>query len=65
MGYNIYRGTHKGGPYQKLNKEVEPATTYTDHSVVAGGKYFYVITSVDASKEGPYSNEATAAVPSP
>jgi fibronectin type 3 domain-containing protein len=65
MGYNVYRGTNHGGPYAKINPELEPATVYTDHTVAAGTTYYYVVTSVDAAAESVYSNEIVAAIPSP
>lgn len=65
MGYNVYRGTRRGGPYTKINPELEPGTVYTDHTVKGGGTYYYVVTAVDASAESGYSNEIVAKIPSP
>lgn len=64
-GYNLYRGTQPGGPYNtKLNGSPIAGTSFTDNSVQSGATYFYVATAVDAnSQESVYSNEATAAVP--
>jgi hypothetical protein len=65
-GYRIYRGTTSGGPYVGLNSSLDSSTSYIDSSVVSGGKYFYVATSVDTSgNESPYSNEASATIPNP
>lgn len=63
MGYNVYRGITSGGPYQKINPELEPSTSYTDYSVGAGKKYFYVVTSVDAAAESAYSKEIAVLIP--
>lgn len=65
MGYNIYRGVHSGGPYQKINGVLEPATNFTDRAVAAGKRYYYVVTSVDAAAESAYSKEIAVLVPSP
>jgi len=65
MGYNVYRGSKHGGPYTKINPELEPGTVYTDHTVAGGATYYYVVTSVDAEAESVYSNEIKAAIPSP
>jgi hypothetical protein len=64
VGYNVYRGTQSGGPYQKLTSSPQPETTYTDSSVLTGTTYYYVATAVDSRNvESTYSNQAQAAVP--
>ena len=66
VGYDIYRGTTHGGPYQKINTALEASTNYTDYTVVAGTTYYYVTTAVDsAGHQSAYSNETKAAIPSP
>jgi Abnormal spindle-like microcephaly-assoc'd, ASPM-SPD-2-Hydin len=66
MGYNIYRGTHSGGPYSKLNSSLLDGTSFTDGGVESGGTYFYVAKSVDAnSRESSRSNEAKVVIPNP
>jgi len=66
VGYRVYRGTTSGGPYFGLNSSVDSAISYVDSSVVAGGKYFYVATTVDTSgNESAFSNEASATIPNP
>lgn len=58
-GYNIYRSTSSGGPYEKLNSSLLVATNYLDAGVAQGSIYYYVITAVDtAGNESGYSNEA-------
>jgi hypothetical protein len=65
-GCNIYRGTTSGGPYAKLNSSLVTDLTYTDTTVQAGQKYYFVATAVDRDNvESGYSNEAQAVVPSP
>lgn len=66
VGYNIYRGTTRGGPYSLLTTTRVTGTTYRDTAVQAGQTLYYVATAVDSnSLESVYSNEATALVPTP
>jgi len=66
IGYNIYRGQTKGGPYGQINSALVASTNYTDGTVAAGSTYFYVVTAVDANDvESTYSNEVTVVIPSP
>jgi hypothetical protein len=66
VGYNIYRGTVHGGPYNRINTALEASTNYTDATVAAGTTYYYVTTAVSgAGQESPHSNEAKAIIPSP
>ena len=63
-GYNVYRSTASGGPYTKLNPNVDSNTSYSDTSVQAGLIYYYVVTSVDSSGgESAYSNQASVTIP--
>jgi hypothetical protein len=65
-GYYVYRGSQSGGPYSRLNATPLLATDYSDSTVQPGSTYYYVTTAVDAnSVESVYSNQATAAVPTP
>jgi hypothetical protein len=64
IGYNIYRGTQSGGPYQQLTSSPQTATSYTDDAVSSGTTYYYVSTAVDSSyTESSYSNQAQAVIP--
>src|SRR5882724_1960845 len=66
IGYNVYRGGTKGGPYKKINPVLEASTNYTDRTVTAGATYYYVVTAVDAEeRESSYSNEVRVVIPSP
>ena len=66
VGYNVYRGTVQGGPYQQINTALESSTNYTDSTVVRGTTYYYATTEVNAQgQESGYSNVATAVIPSP
>jgi fibronectin type 3 domain-containing protein len=65
-GYNVYRADVAGGTYAKLSSSPLSATTYVDSTVDSGRVYYYVTTAVDTNNvESGYSNQATAAVPSP
>jgi hypothetical protein len=64
-GYNVYRGTHSGGPYTRLNASAQAGSSYTDSSVKSGTTYYYVATAIDAGVESGSSEEAVAAIPSP
>ncbi|MGB7150683.1 MAG: choice-of-anchor D domain-containing protein [Terriglobales bacterium] len=64
VGYNIYRGTARGGPYQMINSGLDASTDYTDYTVVYGTTYFYVATEVnEEGEESAYSNVAEAVIP--
>jgi hypothetical protein len=66
IGYNVYRGGTKGGPYTQLNSAVEASTDYTDSTVKGGAIYYYVVKAVNAEdmESGP-SNEVKVLIPSP
>jgi hypothetical protein len=64
-GYNIYRATQSGGPYTRLNDELQLPAKYTDSNVQSGTTYYYAATAVDSGVESSFSEEAVAAIPSP
>jgi len=64
-GYNVYRSSQSGGPYQILNATLQ-SLTFTDSTVQSGTTYYYVVTAVDGSGvESVFSNEAPAVIPTP
>ena len=64
VGYNIFRGTTHGGPYQQLNSGLVASTNYSDLDVQGGTTYFYVATEVDGEgRQSAYSTETKAIVP--
>jgi hypothetical protein len=66
VGYNMYRGTASGGPFQEINTSLDSSTNYTDYTVVSGNTYYYVATAVNAEgQESGYSNVAQAVIPNP
>jgi hypothetical protein len=65
-GYYVFRGTATGGPYSQLNSSPNTSLGFTDSTVAAGNKYFYVVTSVDTTgTQSVFSNEVSAQVPTP
>jgi hypothetical protein len=64
LGYNIYRGNRSGGPYQKINGVLDPSTKFTDLTVAAGHKYYYVATAVNWKKrESIHSKQIQVVIP--
>ncbi len=64
VGYNVYRGTVYGGPYEMINTALDASTNYTDNTVVCGKTYYYVATEVNAEgQESGYSNIGKAVIP--
>jgi len=62
-GYNVYRGTAPG-QYSKLNKTLDPNTSYTDVMVASGTTYYYAATAVNSSgQESAFSAPVQVAVP--
>lgn len=67
-GFNIYRAAVTSGPYTKLNAAAVPVASlsFTDSTAVAGTKYFYIVTAVDAAGFETQSSEVSATMlPSP
>ena len=62
--YNLYRGTTPGGEgntaYQKGITPFGPNPNYLDSSLANGTTYYYQVTAVNSSGEGPKSSEASA-----
>ena len=59
-GYNIYRTTTSGTDY--VNVGTTSALSFTDHTVVAGTTYYYVVTAVADGVESPESSEIQVTV---
>jgi len=65
-GYNVFRSTTSGGPYQLLTAVPTPLTTFTDFTVSGGTTYYYVVAAVaENGVQSAFSPEASATVPSP
>jgi hypothetical protein len=64
VGYNVFRGTTKSGPFDEINTALDSSTDYTDSTVVAGNTYYYVTTAVNSEgKQSGYSNVTEAIIP--
>ena len=64
VGYNVYRGNRSGGPYKKINGALDPNTKFTDLTVTAGLKYYYVATAVNWRKrESVHSKQIQIVIP--
>ncbi|HSZ54098.1 MAG TPA: immunoglobulin domain-containing protein, partial [Tepidisphaeraceae bacterium] len=63
-GYNIYRGTTKGGE-TLLASPTGTATTYLDTAASNGTTYYYEVTAVNAGGESPRSTEVSASPQAP
>jgi Peptidase family C25/Propeptide_C25/Domain of unknown function (DUF2341) len=50
-GYNVYRSTQAGGPYEKVNTALITGTEYSD-SGATSGTWYYVVKSVDSDGDG-------------
>ena len=65
-GRNVFRSQTSGGPYTQLNSSPISVTSYVDSSVAAGQTYYYVVTAIGpGGTQSAYSNETSAAVPTP
>lgn len=56
--YRVKRGTADGGPYSVIASGITDAS-YTDSSVTNGVMYYYVVSAVNTSGEGPDSNQVS------
>jgi len=66
VGYRVYRGVTKGGPYPNYTSDPMSSLDYTDTSATTGATYYYVVTSIDSSgAESAYSNEVSASLLTP
>ena len=67
QGYNVYRSSTTGGPYNKISPTLASTTlVFTDTTPVSGQKYFYVVTSVSTSgAESAASVEVPVTIPTP
>jgi large repetitive protein len=60
-GFEIYRATASGGPYQLIHITAPNVVTYIDNNVSGSTRYYYLVRAVGNFGAAPNSNEATAA----
>jgi len=60
-GFEIYRGTASGGPYQLLAITAPDVVTYLDQDLQGNAQYYYVVRAVSDFGAAANSNEAVAA----
>jgi hypothetical protein len=59
--YNVYRGTHAGGPYIPIATTTSRYSTFLDTTVVTGTRYYYVVREAFVTRdEYCQSNEVNA-----
>jgi hypothetical protein len=63
--YNIYRGATSGAEAATPIATGITQTTYADKSLTQAQTYFYKVTAVNSTGEGPASNEASATATQP
>lgn len=59
-GFEIYRATAPGGPYQFVTITAADATTYTNTGLIPNTTYYYVVRAVNETAAALLSNEASA-----
>jgi chitodextrinase/pimeloyl-ACP methyl ester carboxylesterase len=59
-GFEIYRSTNPGGPYQLVTITPANTITYTNTGLTSNTQYYYIIRAVGASGAAAVSNEADA-----
>ena len=57
-GYEIYRATTSGGPYNLIKLTAANVATYTDSLLNPNTKYYYIVRAVNDSSASANSNEA-------
>lgn len=63
VGYNVYRSTHPGGPFQKINGSTAlTARTFTDNTVQPHVRYYYQIEVLMSDGTSAYSPSTYGAV---
>lgn len=63
-GYEIYRSTVSGGPYDRVAFVPGHGTTaYVDDNVSMGSDYYYVVKSTTGRRDGPPSDQVGAGTP--
>lgn len=59
-GFEIYRSTSSGGPYEFVSLNPVDAVSFTDTGLVANQPYYYILRAVNNNGASQKSNETTA-----
>lgn len=59
-GFEIYRSTFAGGPYQLITITAPDVVSYLDQSLASNTKYYYIVRAVSNFGAAASSNEASA-----
>jgi pimeloyl-ACP methyl ester carboxylesterase len=59
-GFEIYRGTSSGGPYQFVSLNPVDAVAFTDTGLIANQAYYYIMRAVNATGASGKTAETTA-----
>src|SRR5205085_1875689 len=58
-GFEIYRGTNSGGPYQLIRITPAETSSYNDSSLTPNTTYYYVVRAINNTGASAASNEAS------
>ncbi|MBO9571886.1 MAG: fibronectin type III domain-containing protein, partial [Chitinophagaceae bacterium] len=58
-GFEIYRSTVAGGPYQLITVTAANAVTYTDNTLATNTTYYYVVRAINGTGAAVASNESS------
>jgi hypothetical protein len=62
-GYEVYRGSESGGPYQRVGVVRTPGTSFLDPGLAPGTRYFYVVRATAGGRTSEPSGQAQAETP--
>ena len=63
QGYEVYRGTHSGGPYRRVGVLAIPSRSFVDTGLEPGTRYFYVVRATAGARISQPSGQAQAETP--
>jgi hypothetical protein len=64
VGYNVYRSSVSGGPYNPITSNPIASSVYIDHTVGPAQTFYYVVTALaTGGQESGFSDEVAVATP--
>jgi hypothetical protein len=64
VGYNVYRSSVAGGPYNPITTSPVASTDYIDNTVASAQTFYYVVTALESGgQESGFSGEVAVAIP--